>query len=99
MADFTKGKWTKYFTGDASWNIEGPDGWMIGEVMGRNKETDEANARLIAAAPEMYEALKELLKLVEDFGLAHPSASDAARWWPVLDSQRRARALVNKKTR
>jgi hypothetical protein len=43
------------------------------------EEEDEANARLIAAAPELYEALRELLVAVryadppKDFGAPHES--------------------------
>jgi len=34
-------------------------------------ERDEANARLIAAAPEMYEAMKEIRDAMEDSGHMH----------------------------
>lgn len=54
---FTPGPWTeKHIRTDThgiAWkNIRGGDGYLFAEVCG------EANAHLIAAAPEMYEALK-----------------------------------------
>jgi hypothetical protein len=42
-------------------------------------ETDEANARLIAAAPTMLEALEELIGEVRETGLAVASALTKAR--------------------
>lgn len=38
---------------------------MIGMAVGQNQETDQANANLIAAAPEMYEALKYISEVLE----------------------------------
>ena len=54
---FTKGPWTeKHIRTDThgiAWkNIRGGDGCLFAEVCG------EANANLIAAAPDMYEALE-----------------------------------------
>jgi len=40
--------------------------YPICKVVMFDREEDEANARLIAAAPEMYEALRELLDCDED---------------------------------
>jgi len=42
---------------------------------------DEANARLIAACPQMVEALREMLKygLAEDWNKKHPNVMDEAR--------------------
>ncbi len=37
------------------------DGEQIAQTSGRYDGTDEPNARLIAAAPELYEALKNML--------------------------------------
>ena len=51
--------WTAHFTGDALWEIYA-DGSEIkhADVFGCNQEMDEANAHLIAAAPDLLEALK-----------------------------------------
>ncbi len=40
-------------------------GQWIAQVRGDNKETREANARLIAASPDLLEALKNVNKIVE----------------------------------
>jgi hypothetical protein len=85
---FTPGPWE---TCDA-W---GPskDGICIGELAAQQKiiasctgyygrETSQANARLIAAAPELYEALKDLLEELatgEDYGDELVFALDKAR--------------------
>ena len=47
--------------------IFGPSGWLIADCRTnqRSIKEEEANARLIAAAPEMLEALLEALKVVE----------------------------------
>lgn len=50
MSGFTKGPWRIAGKG----TIRAGDGW-IGRIHWRNRD---ANARLIAAAPDMYEALK-----------------------------------------
>ena len=60
MTKFTPGPWYKNFTGDAKWEINA-DGYPVSDVYGWTQEIDEANARLIVAAPDMFEALKNLL--------------------------------------
>ena len=56
MTEFTPGPWVNHFTGDAEWEIFA-DREYVAIVRGGNKQDDEANARLIAAAPMLYEAL------------------------------------------
>ena len=54
-------RWTEY---QGDWNITGADGGIIAEVKGRGGEfaaEDAANARLIAASPELLGALGALL--------------------------------------
>lgn len=66
MSKHTPGPWrTTRFTGNKSWTIQRSD---THEALA-SVRTGEANARLIAAAPEMLEALKEArgwIELAED---------------------------------
>ncbi|HAX40273.1 MAG TPA: hypothetical protein DCY10_05305 [Clostridiales bacterium] len=55
MSEFTKGPWRIAGKG----TIRAGDGW-IGRIHWHNRD---ANASLIAAAPDMYEALKSMLNL------------------------------------
>jgi len=56
---FTKGPWKAWQerAPEGPWFVEMSDGSNIGIGHLATGEPDEANARLIAAAPEMYEAL------------------------------------------
>ena len=65
MAGFTKGPWNAVPTdpseGVDCWWLIGADKRDIGTVNGgQGDETPQANARLIAAAPELFEALEAL---------------------------------------
>ena len=71
MTEFTKGKWTADDMGEYVF-AHGFDmmicqmrGWAYLKAQGLSDdeaiEVQKANARLIAAAPEMYELLKEVL--------------------------------------
>jgi len=66
---FTPGPWKVGDEATAIITIECSDGredCVLAEIENCGKE-DEANARLIAAAPELKEALFELLKAVRDW--------------------------------
>lgn len=52
---WTPGPWTVEDVGESRWVIRGPDGFIRAQV------PFLPNARLIAAAPELYEALANLL--------------------------------------
>ena len=75
------------------------DGWQVadcavgltayaGQYVELGSEVRKANARLIAAAPELLEALKEFVEVVRNAGV---------EWCDgVLDAQDRARAAIAK---
>ena len=68
MTEFTKGKWEArncdvYHN---SWGVTVDDSYYVADCF--NTKNSEANARLIAAAPEMYELLKEELIPTSDYG-------------------------------
>ena len=80
MTKHTPGPWRAEISCDETgapqkcWWISAKGDVDIGETSGEKRSDEEAaNARLIAAAPELYEALKEalpvLLGLVTDEGL------------------------------
>lgn len=64
---FTPGPWKAVGYSPGWWQIEGPEGEQIADVNysdGADEPTlypEEANARLIAAAPALYEACKTML--------------------------------------
>ena len=55
---FTPGPIQKEFNNDARWLLTDEEGYPIADVYGGDMITDEANANLFAAAPEMYQALE-----------------------------------------
>ena len=76
MSKFTPGPWEKRWTGFGSYTID-KEGTEIAEVFYSvkgfvencrlfDRETAEAHADLIAAAPEMYRVLEWLLRLNYD---------------------------------
>ena len=72
------------------WSIRIPsDGSAIAYVLGERNPELQANARLIAAAPDLLAALKELLHMPEFDGT--PEASLLRR-----DAKRAARAAIDR---
>jgi len=59
MSNYTKSTWTVEDNGDC-WDIIGGADWIATVISGY--DGDEANAHLIAAAPEMLEALERILR-------------------------------------
>ena len=70
-AKHTPGPWDADLLDIRDWTFDIPVvrqadyGWRICAVSGTNRQVGEANARLIAAAPELYEALEDILILVD----------------------------------
>ncbi len=63
MSKYSPGPWVTTHSPLTGYRVSDKTGWGVAVVL---KDTnDEANARLIAAAPDMLEALRELLG---DFG-------------------------------
>lgn len=72
MTKFTSGSWNAEYVNDDYWEVYaiGND-WALASVHGTGfYDIDEANARLIAAAPEMYEALRRMAQFREDYSYA-----------------------------
>lgn len=69
---FTKGPWHKYqitgAEGSTSWWISAnsKSGWKDGTYMAVSGPIGEGNASLIQAAPDLYEALVDMIDLVEN---------------------------------
>ena len=68
MSKHTKGPWEAADRGDYS-DLDGSSRVILGDdrriaiVQHKGDEEDEANARLIAAAPDMLEALEEIRRM------------------------------------
>ena len=90
MAKFTKGPWKARHDGRDGM-VVCPDGrsFLVGDII--YHEENIANAHLIAAAPDMYEALKDLLNYdYEDAGLVPHSIIG-----PATDALAKADGEIN----
>ena len=82
----TPGPWEKFFyKGHETWMVRGGKGLTLAELANHETEDSEANARLIAAAPDLLEACQSLV-----------AAYDG--WDSVIPSVRAARAAAVKAT-
>lgn len=96
MVGHTPGPWR---VGDAGGTVFGPKGTgsfpeVVATVMtthGRKK----ANARLIAAAPDLLEALHDCLTIVQDEYDEDPEPEELTSWKRAIDA---ARAAIAKAT-
>lgn len=95
-AGHTPGPWPMAYTGDGKrivigeGLVEGPNGYEVAEVYSDDcpPEIAEANARLIAAAPEMLEALYQYVS-----DLRYPPTGDS-----IQRRIKRAEAVIAKAT-
>ena len=85
MSEHTPGPWEIHPQFDSCYrDISAPNHIALARVVWRFEEEDrspscEANAHLIAAAPELLEALENLLKVHEGEGGTQHHAGDMAR--------------------
>ena len=85
MSKHTPGPWEiKYHPDPCYRYISGPEHIALAQVVWRVEEEDrspdcEANAHLIAAAPELLEALEMMLEMSEMGGFGKAAAEDVAR--------------------
>ena len=64
---YTKGKW-KVLPEGKEWIVD-EEGFSIARIIdGKGKPFNKANAHLIAAAPDMYEALKDIYDFLKSHG-------------------------------
>lgn len=79
MEKFTKGPWTYGQSKGGSWRVFGPSGWEVVRAMSGKGDFKPsmaertANANLIAAAPELFEALNRIVKLNDQMPPDHPA--------------------------
>ncbi len=82
-AKFTKGPWTEYLVASNIVEVHNSDGLEVVNWQGFDgngnfsNQTVEANALLIAAAPEMYEMLAEIMHNLECGNSDHIEINDA----------------------
>ena len=86
MSEYTPGPWVAH-RNSAFWEIDADTSeglFKLGDVCASDPEhpdggLQEANARLIAAAPELLEALEMMLDMSEMGGFGKSAAEDTAR--------------------
>jgi len=77
--NYTKGEWRIHNLDDFNgYDIETKSGISIGSIIGK-REQDLANAHLIAASPDLYEALKALVEYQSNYGGVAPNLANAIK--------------------
>jgi hypothetical protein len=71
VSKHTPGPWASVHDADGDYLIMSPESGRFIAVTYTDAEQDEANARLIAAAPEMLEALERILPSLQGTGHAN----------------------------
>ena len=89
MSKHTPGPWNDKSLDGSQWGVYSADGRSVAQAQqitplpsDRTQIERTANARLIAAAPELLEALKDLMREVDRSGLSEAKAYG----WPVVTS-------------
>jgi len=77
MSKHAPGPW-KVTSGLYGPNIESKDGYVLAFIINGEGSDYKANARLIAAAPKMYELLAEARKIVRDGKFDSPKGTEWA---------------------
>ena len=82
MTNITPGPWRYGLNKRGQRRVFAADGWEVVRAMSarRNKQERDANARLIAAAPDLLAALQEIVLHCRPDGLPEPIA--AAKRYP-----------------
>lgn len=103
---FTPGPWSVFNTADiftdlGAANAEGidapsNDGWHIADcdMGGLGLDEVKANARLIAAAPEMYEALRKAIRFIESHVADPDITEEMEKAWVELEEANPYSALA-----
>ena len=83
-AKHTEGPWK--VRGDGSrgqWYVEAPstrgDYWLVAEASGRSATENQINAHLIAAAPDLLDALRACAEYMEEYGAPVEMGSSVQR--------------------
>ena len=105
QATYTPGPWGTIRESDSNViSVTTPEGWPLADVGGDNEEQALANALLIASAPDLIEALQDMLPWLEYSGPPHPghicgpesacdlSCAEYAEWAMALHRIRAASA-------
>lgn len=100
MANFTAGPWIAEHQGPESANayaILTDKGWVVGhpwiaQAFGQNvgpltAEETQANVKLITAAPDLYEALKGVMGLIDSGYLVRDTSGDVEPGWAMRQIQ------------
>lgn len=77
-----------------------PEQWVAQALpIQGNRAEREANARLIAAAPDLLEALGDLMAALDAYGdLGDPNRDDVAAMLNYAEAEKKARAAIAKAT-
>ena len=103
---FTKGNWNISDDTSECYLVKSDDGGLIAFVYDGDIDDEaihmdvvQANAKLIAAAPDMLEALTNILKIVEDSeGVAGYHLNGDTAKWDEFDEVTNAIKTINKAT-
>ena len=93
MSKHTPGPWRASELGVLSDKLTSYGNWYVCSLIDPDNEEHKANARLIAAAPELLESLEDLLSNLDEMGLATMPGDTFENMRETVD---RARAAIAK---